>query len=300
MRVEGVDFHLRYVAFHEHEGKGEYPLHQHPYLELLLTLEGVGTFDRADGESFLLRPGTALVMQPRTPHTSRWNIQKKGWSLFVADFDLAIDASQLPLEAGEQLDPAFTPFYEWFVVRNQPILRLRTGEWREARAILHSARPRLAQSVYGVGSQMLAVMLQLISLLSRSLRRQGLASGRNILTPGESQEAALLRARTQLESRVIYDPGNIRRLAKASGYSEEHFIRAFRAAFGITPKHYAQTLLMRRACGLLQGTDLPVREIAVRLGFEDASFFSRAFRRAVGVSPAPFRVAHRHAVQAVK
>lgn len=291
MRVEGVDFHLRYVAFHEHKGEGRYPLHQHPYSELLLPFEGEGVFERPDGEEFPLRPGDALVMPPRAPHSSRWSVGKGMWSLFVVDFDLAIDASQLPLEAGEQLDPAFTPFYEWFAVRNRPMFRLRPAEWREVRAILQAARPRLAQSVYGIGSQMLAAMLQLISLLSRSLREQGLASGRNILAPSDSQEAALLRARTQLESRVIYDPGNIRRLAKAAGYSEEHFIRAFRAAFAITPKQYAQTMLMRRACGLLQGTDLPVREIAARLGYEDPAIFARSFRRSIGASPAAFRAA---------
>lgn len=291
MRVEGTDFHLRYAAFHEHKQEGRYPLHVHPYLELLISLEGTGVFERSDGEEFPLRPGDVLVMPPRSPHSSHWSLRKGVWSLFVMDFDLAMDAGQLPFEAGEQLDPAFTPLYEWFVVRNRPMLRLRPEEWREVSVVLRDVRPSLAQNEYGIGSHMLAAMLRLISLLSRSLKNQGLADGRNILVPKDSRYAALLNARTQMEGRVIYDPGNIRRLARAAGYTEEHFIRVFHSAFGMTPKRYAQTILMRRACGLLQGTDLPVREIASRLGYEEASLFSRAFRRFVGISPDSFRKA---------
>lgn len=293
MRVEGVDFHLRYVAFHEHTKEGQYPLHAHPYLELLLAVEGGGVFERSDGDAVEARPGIVLVMPPRTPHASRWKVRNKKWSLFVADFDLAIDAGQLPLESGDPVDPAFSPFYEWFVVRRQPMMQLRPAEWKTARAIIQAVRPRLAQTPYGMGSEMLAAMLRLVSLLSRSLREQGLADGRHILSPRDSPEAALLNARTQMESRVLFDPGNVRRFARSIGYSEAHFIRAFRAAFSVTPKQYAQTLLMRRACGLLQGTDLPVREIAHRLGYDDASVFSRAFRRFVGESPEPFRLARR-------
>ncbi len=295
MRVGGADFHLRYVAFHEHEGAGSYPLHQHPHMELMLSEVGNGVVERADGERFDLQPGCALLLLPRTPHSTSWHRARSPWSLFVADFDLAIGAEQVPFESGELVDPAFTPFFEWFVVRRQPLLRLRPADWVKAREIIRGVRPHLIQTQYGVGSEMLAAMLRLIALLSRSIREQNLATGQHILPPQASPEAALLNARTQIESHVIYDPGNVKRLARAAGYSEAHFIRAFRATFGATPKQYAQTLLMRRACGLLQNTDLPVREIAFRLGYEDASLFSRAFRRAVGISPEPFRAAQRTA-----
>lgn len=44
-----------------------------------------------------------------------------------------------------------------------------------------------------------------------------------------------------------------------------------------------------RACELLRGSSAPVAQIAHRLGFSDAANFSRAFRRAIGVTPAAYR-----------
>lgn len=45
----------------------------------------------------------------------------------------------------------------------------------------------------------------------------------------------------------------------------------------------------RRACNLLAQTDLPITRIALQLGFQDGANFTRAFRRAAGMSPAEFR-----------
>lgn len=294
MQVEGVESHLRYVALHAHRGTGRYPLHQHPYAEILLTVEGAGTVEQAGSEPISCRPGTLLVFPPRTPHAAVWAMRRDAWTLLAMDFDLALDFARLPLDAGPPVDPAFSPFYEWFFVRRKPSLHLRGAAWRQASELVKELRSCLAQADYGSGPQMLAGLLRLVVLVSRELRERGLANGRHIVPPTHSPETAMLSARTQLENRVVFDPGAIGRLARATGYSAAHFVRAFRAAFGVTPKHYAQTLLMRRACGLLQGTDLPVRGVADRLGYADASTFSRAFRRFVGTSPESFRASARH------
>jgi AraC-like DNA-binding protein len=45
----------------------------------------------------------------------------------------------------------------------------------------------------------------------------------------------------------------------------------------------------RRAAGWLEGTDMPIAEIAYALGYTDPSNFTRAFRRQIGVSPQAFR-----------
>lgn len=57
---------------------------------------------------------------------------------------------------------------------------------------------------------------------------------------------------------------------------------------------YIQRLRLERACALLRGSDAPLCDIAAACGFEDQSYFTRAFRKAHGVTPGAFRRAARN------
>ena len=48
---------------------------------------------------------------------------------------------------------------------------------------------------------------------------------------------------------------------------------------------------MERACYLLDTYDQPVAEIARGLGYEDPYYFSRLFRKVMGMSPTRYRAA---------
>jgi AraC-like DNA-binding protein len=52
---------------------------------------------------------------------------------------------------------------------------------------------------------------------------------------------------------------------------------------------YLNDLRVGEAKNLLRETDLPLIEIASRVGFEDQSYFSRVFRNVVGISPGRYR-----------
>jgi AraC-like DNA-binding protein len=47
---------------------------------------------------------------------------------------------------------------------------------------------------------------------------------------------------------------------------------------------------LRRAAQLLTGTELPIKSIAARVGFDRRSYFSRAFKAYTGKGPARFRL----------
>jgi len=292
IQAEGVDFNMRYVALHEHVGRGRYPRHHHPHSEFLLVLDGSGTIDTDMKEfsSVTARPGDLFVMPPRSVHQSTWSLKSnESWRILMVDFDIGLEVAHLPLEAGESVDLGLAPFYEWFFGGNGIQLSFAAKEWKNVDPIARGIVTLLEQPAYGVGGELLAGVLRLMVLFSRALREQGLADGRNLSSPMFSRQAALLKARTLMEHRAWFDPGCVGRLAREVGMAETHFIREFHAAYGMPPKQYSQRVLMRRACALLKATDLPVKDIAARLGYEDSSIFSRAFTRSIGVSPIAFR-----------
>ena len=70
--------------------------------------------------------------------------------------------------------------------------------------------------------------------------------------------------------------------AKMCNMSRFHFARTFREITGKSPIEYRNKIRIDHACELLLDTSDTVSEIAERVGFSSAIYFSDAFRRALG------------------
>lgn len=128
---------------------------------------------------------------------------------------------------------------------------------------------------------------------------------------GQLPFSALVRARQVEDNRVAVcqewiaehyaEPGPVAAMAALSGLPERSFKRRFAKATGMAPLDYVHTLRLEEAKQMLETTDLPVEAVANEVGYEDASFFRRLFRRKVGMTPADYRRrfgAFRRALQA--
>ena len=78
-------------------------------------------------------------------------------------------------------------------------------------------------------------------------------------------------------------------LAALAGLSRYHFIRAFKDTVGFTPYQYILSERFRRARVLLSKPDLSLGDVALAVGFSDASQLNRVFRKFAGVTPTAFR-----------
>jgi AraC family transcriptional regulator len=81
----------------------------------------------------------------------------------------------------------------------------------------------------------------------------------------------------------------LRVVAKEVGISYFHFSRAFKQSIGTSPTNYIAERRIERAKKLMQETDLPISEIAIRSGFSSQSHFTTSFRRFAKVTPKSFR-----------
>ena len=78
-------------------------------------------------------------------------------------------------------------------------------------------------------------------------------------------------------------------ISKETGLSESYIRRAFFAKMNVTPIKYINGLRVEKAKKMLTESNFSVSEIALATGFEDQFYFSRVFKRSVGVSPRGFR-----------
>jgi AraC family transcriptional regulator len=78
-------------------------------------------------------------------------------------------------------------------------------------------------------------------------------------------------------------------LAGVAALSPFHFARSFKAKLGEPPHRFVMRRRVERAKILLRTTGSPIAEIAYRVGWENVSHFSQAFRGVTGVTPGKFR-----------
>ncbi len=104
------------------------------------------------------------------------------------------------------------------------------------------------------------------------------------MKPADVSSLRMLRRARDRIDRDYAEPIGIPALAAGAGYSREHFIRAFRAAYGETPGRYRTRRRVERACELLRSANLTVTEICYLVGFTSLGAFSARFAELTGMS----------------
>lgn len=81
----------------------------------------------------------------------------------------------------------------------------------------------------------------------------------------------------------------VEEMADRSCYSASHFSTLFKNRTGRSPLEYFIQLKIHYACQLLDQSNLRIKEIAAKVGYDDPYYFSRLFCRLMGVSPQKYR-----------
>lgn len=72
-------------------------------------------------------------------------------------------------------------------------------------------------------------------------------------------------------------------------FSSAYLSKIFKEHTGISPSKYLNDCRMNAARKLLRDTELPIKDIAIQVGYSDPLHFSRNFKTATGLSPAQYR-----------
>ena len=113
--------------------------------------------------------------------------------------------------------------------------------------------------------------------------REGSAAG------GDARNRRLFGEAVAVLTADLIEPPGLVDLAHRVGTNERRLTQIFRQQVGMTAYEYLQQLRLERGRGLLRDTDLQVQLIADRVGYRNATDFTRAFRRYFGVTPRQYR-----------
>lgn len=134
------------------------------------------------------------------------------------------------------------------------------------------------------------------NLIDNRLRLKGKytgaqSAGDTIEVPEVKSANELLMERVmKIITTYIDDPRlNVEKLSQEVGISRAHLHRKLKDMIGMTPSDFIRNIRLRRACELLQKSDIEVTQVAYTLGFTSQSHFSTAFKNFTGFSPTEYR-----------
>lgn len=269
------------IRIERREPQETFPPHKHEFSEIVIVTGGKG-LHVVGGESWPVAAGDVFVVGAGRGHEYR-------------DLDRLklINVLFQPEKLGMPLaDIAQVPGYH--------ALFGLEGVWRRKRHFKNRLRltPRQLDRLIEIVDQLedelrnrmpacnflaTALFMQIVGYLSRCYGESGASDRRNL--------PRIAEAISHLESSAD-TPVSLNELAKVARMSKRSLIRLFRDAMGVTPVAYGIQLRINRAAALLRSGNETITEIAFRCGFDDSNYFSRQFRKVMGVSPRHYRQRH--------
>lgn len=81
-------------------------------------------------------------------------------------------------------------------------------------------------------------------------------------------------------------------MAAAVNLNRNYFTKLFRDELGVPPALWLSELRFRRACYMLENSNMSVGDVAAAVGIPDQLYFSRFFKKKSGITPSAYRKAH--------
>ncbi|MBP1991730.1 AraC family transcriptional regulator [Paenibacillus eucommiae] len=124
-----------------------------------------------------------------------------------------------------------------------------------------------------------ALFYQFIVEMLQQKQQQGLE-----LLPAEVVKQAVQYMLDHVEQ-----PVTLEILGQKFGYNSQYLARKFKGIMGRSPIDYLIGLRIDKACSMLRHTDASIGDIARSVGYEDLFYFTRIFKKNVGLSPSHYK-----------
>ncbi len=258
-------------------GDGVRTTHQYEFYTLVCVSQGTCTHV-VDFEPIPCAPGSLLMVRPGQAHNFGRGADWEGWIvLFRPEFVLPASRAARSRELAIDLE------------RLRVHLALPD---REVATVTRLIEQMCADAKFEAPLDDLNTLLrhQLNALLMRLIILQ---SEQQAPEPVASPALRRFKRFQQLVEEHFTQWHSVADYVDRLSCTEKSLTRAVTASLGTTAKSFISARIALEAKRLLLHTDLPVAAIAEQLGFDEATNFSKFFRREVGNTPASFRLQQR-------
>ncbi len=257
-----------------------YPLHSHDFYELVFIVSGHGTHFTKDNE-FQLHAGNLFVIVPGMEHGYKdvkdmvlYNILF-GKRLFKDRF---FDMTDMPgYQALFTIEPAYRND-----TRFSSMLRLTPAQIAELTPLVDQMlnESDCTDTLTGTKSMAFSYLVQFLIMVFRIYEETPRGDNQMILRLADVLSYIESHVDQSLTTKDLMDVANM---------SSSTLNRYFQKCTGLSPMEFHAHKRIELACKLIRTTSLSMGEVSDAAGFSDANYFSRQFRKVMGLSPREYK-----------
>ena len=108
-------------------------------------------------------------------------------------------------------------------------------------------------------------------------------------TSPEDYENIISRIRDSIEQNYATADLSLEYFCAIFHYNPKYVSRRFTEIMGISFSDYLTSCRIRHACTMLDETNMSIRDISISVGYRDALYFSKVFKKMMNISPSEYR-----------
>lgn len=227
---------------------------------LLYCTKGKGSIE-IDNKKQELVPNSYVIIPPSKPHHYRSSISDP-WSIYWVHFTGSIATNLYERYCFTALPPVKSiPFDENRIRNFSNIMDIAEDNFNKRNLEIVNIK-----------------MLHFLSSFIYDPDIRPSTSATNTIT----QSVAFMKSK-------LDKPLKIKELASQQNLSVSRYSELFKQKTGLSPAKYFTEMKIQKSCQYLYFTDLSIKEICGKVGFDDPYYFSRMFKKLMGIAPSKYK-----------
>jgi AraC-like DNA-binding protein len=247
-----------YAVYHDRERKNG----SQEYI-LLYCIKGAGSI-LINGENIQLKVNSFYIIPRQTAHHYKSTVNDP-WSIYWVHFNGELADYLYHIYSSQKTRLVIIPFDETRIQTFNEILTLLENSFEES--VLEIAHIKLLNFI--------ASFVYLKELNPVALENDLIQQSINFMKENVTQ---------------VYEVSDF---SKAKNLSTTHYARLFKNKMGVSTLQYFNQLKIQKSCQYLYFSDKSIKEICHELGFSDPFYFSRLFKKYIGISPSEYKKLHK-------
>lgn len=256
-------------------------VHNHPYVEIAVIVNGVGVH-KINGNERTIKKGDVCIINTESLHLFSPIDKENSQNLSILFIDLYAECLyEIGLQSTLLKDIVnMLSFKLYYSKADANSFCLTEEQLKTVTELFNKMSAEMTLDRQGRGDML---KLYLCIMLIEFLRCYSEADPSRPKT--DSSHFALVKSVIDYLSGHYSEDISLNSIAELHHLSKRHLSRVFKEATGLSVFEYLQKIRMEKACFLLETTDLKINELTHLVGFSDYRHFGKIFKSYTGTTP---------------